>query len=376
MTNLLLVGGGHAHLAVLKNLSQMPLDGVTVTVVSRDVYTAYSGMLPGLIAGHHSFDSSHIDLRPLARKAGARFLAEEVLDIDPDTRLAHLSHAAPLSFDVCSINSGSITAAHLIPGGDQNTTVLKPVSKFLSVYRALLAQVAETHEPLRIGFVGGGAGSVELLLAMQYAAQRTIQSLHKPTDFVRFYLFEQHDEILHTHPPKVQQMFRKIFETRQVRLFEGTPIVEAGLGYVATGDGERIALDHVFLVAGAHPPEWISTSTLATDENGFIAVQDTLQSVSHPHIFAAGDLASMVDHPREKSGVIAVRQGPPLARNLRRLLDGRPLIPFTPQKNWLSLISTGNKNAVVSWGDLAFQSPLAWTWKEMLDRSFIRQHTL
>ena len=85
--DLVLVGGGHTHVAVLRRFGMRPLPGVRLTVISRDVHTPYSGMLPGLIAGHYDFDEVHIDLGPLSRFAGARLYQAAVTGIDPDRRL-------------------------------------------------------------------------------------------------------------------------------------------------------------------------------------------------------------------------------------------------------------------------------------------------
>src|SRR6185436_20352277 len=112
--------------------------------------------------------------------------------------------------------------------------------------------------------------------------------------------------------------------------------------------GRAIEAEEIVWVTRAAGAQWLRATGLSLDEPGFLRVNDFLQTEADPDIFAAGDIASMVNHPREKAGVFAVRHGPPLAENLRRAVEGRPLAPFAPQKNWLALISTGDRHAVAS----------------------------
>jgi selenide,water dikinase len=120
----------------------------------------------------------------------------------------------------------------------------------------------------------------------------------------------------------------------------------------------------------------LAEAGLKTDLEGFVLVKDTLQCLYHPHIFAAGDIATMVNHPRPKAGVFAVRQGKPLFENLRRVLVGKPPIDYKPQKFYLGLIGTGDKNAkeaIASWGLFGWQSPWLWRWKDHIDRKFMKR---
>ena len=140
-----------------------------------------------------------------------------------------------------------------------------------------------------------------------------------------------------------------------------------------TTEGRSFEVDEVVWATEAAPQEWLRDSGLAVDDQGFIEVGSTLQSTSHHEGFAAGDVASVVGYPREKAGVFAVRQGRPLERNLRRALQGLGLQPFRPQRRFLSLVSTGDQYAVASRGALSVEGSWVWSWKDWIDRRFMKR---
>jgi len=162
-----------------------------------------------------------------------------------------------------------------------------------------------------------------------------------------------------------------VLQRRGVNLHLGEPVTQVSPGLLKTGSGAEVAADEILWVTAAGAPSWPGEAGLDVDDGGFIKVGDTLQSTSHPEVYAAGDVAAMVNYPRPKSGVFAVRQGKPLEQNLRRALLGRPQRPFRPQKNFLGLISTGDKFAVASRGNWSVKGEALWRWKDWIDRRFM-----
>lgn len=369
--HLLLVGGGHSHAVVLRKLALSPLSGARITLVSAAIHTPYSGMLPGMIAGHYDYDATHIDLEPLARAAGVRLIRDAVTGLDLAGQRVLFAERPPLPFDILSLDIGSTPSMDAIPGARDHTLPVKPIARFLPRWEELKRRVLERESPPRLATVGAGAGGVELTLAVQYSLGRALQAAGRPADSLRIDLFFGSDEILATHPPKVRRKLSATLGRKGITLHPATRIAAVEAGALLADDGTRHPVDEVFWVTQAGAAPWLANAGLATDDAGFVAVDACLRSVSHPAVFAAGDVAAVLPHPREKAGVFAVRQGPPLEQNLRRVLAGADPEPFEPQRRFLTIISTGDRSAVASRGSWAFQGRLMWRWKDWIDRRFM-----
>ena len=399
--DLVLAGGGHSHVIVLERFGMKPIPGVRITLVCRDVETPYSGMLPGHVAGHYTRDEIHVDLGPLTRFANARFYHDEIVGLDPATRTVICRNRPPVPYDVLSIDIGSAPRVHDVPGAEGAVVPVKPIGNFVARWNALVERVLATGGPVRIGVVGAGVGGVEMVLAMRYGLRTRLRETGGNPDRLSFDLFTGGAEVLPRNPPRIRATFARVLAECGVRVHldawidRVTPgalhaagltggaefgvgdgaVCETGFPCVLhTAGGALHELDEVLWVTAAAAQPWLAASGLATDEGGFVAVHPTLESMSHPRVFAAGDCAAVLAHPREKAGVFAVRQGPALAANLRRALRGLTLKPFTPQRRYLSLIGTGGKHAVATRGGaLVFEGGWVWRWKDRIDRRFMRR---
>ena len=365
--DLVLVGGGHSHVAVLKKFGMKPLPGVRITLITRDVHTPYSGMLPGYIAGHYDFDETHIDLRPLAMFAGARIYHDEVMAIDHVNKKVICRNRPPVAFDILSINIGS-TPSMMTPGAEDNVTSVKPINNFVVRWHGLFERVRKKTEVVNIGGVGAGAGGVEVLLAIEHRLRSDFAAAGRSSEHIKFHLFTDADDILMSHNASVRRRFNRVLRERRIDVHTGHKVIRVSSGSISCENGVEFALDEILWVTPAGAAHWLRNETkLQLDDNGFVLVKETLESTSHPGVFASGDIASVAAYPRPKAGVFAVRQGPPLAENLRRALTGRSLKPFRPQRDFLSLISTGGKYAIGSKWVFAVESEWVWKLKNWID---------
>jgi selenide, water dikinase len=364
--DLVLVGGGHAHVHVLKSFGMRPVPGVRLTLVARDVETPYSGMLPGWVAGHYSFDDCHIDLGRLARFAGARLVRDAAIGVDRAAgRLLCRSHP-PVRWDFLSLDIGAGPRVDDVPGAAEHAIPVKPIAHFAGRWEALLAR-ARGLPRLRLAVVGGGAGGVELALAAQH---RLAGLCGRPPDVT----LVTDDALLPTHNRRVRRRFERIFARRGIALVAGTAVIGVEPGTLVCADGGRIVFDEALWVTAAGAAPWLADTGLPLTAGGFVAIDETLRSPADPRVFAVGDVATMPAHPREKAGVYAVRQGPPLAANLRRILAGQAPRHAVPQRRGLALIGTGDRRAVASRGPFAAEGAWLWRVKDWIDRRWMRRY--
>jgi len=346
---------------VLHSLAAQPLDGTQVTLVSPFPRTVYSGMVPGLVAGHYSADECQIPLAPLAARAGVEFVRAAASGLDADRRLLRLGGGRELGYDALSLDIGAVMDRNAISGAREHALFVRPMEHFIQLWHGVL-ELARTR-PLRMAVVGGGAAGVELALALRYrlGAQSGVSLVTGGVPVVA------------SAPPATQRLVRKVLARRQIEVIVDSCTAIAA-GNLTLGGGAVLACDAPLLALGATAPAWLAGSSLALDAAGFVATGATLQSLSHPEVFAVGDVASRGNAPRPKSGVHAVRAGPPLLHNLRQFVGGGALQPHVPQARALNLLACGERRAIASWGSLAAEGAWAWWWKDRIDRRFVGRY--
>lgn len=369
-TDIVLVGGGHTHVQVLKSFGMKPVPGVRVTLIAKELNAPYSGMLPGLVAGHYTFDECHIDLVRLARFADARLIHGSANRIDRSCKRIHIEGRPPLAYDVLSIDVGITPNLGGIDGANEHTIAVKPISAFWPKWQTLRQRILKPGGPRRISIIGGGAAGFELSLAADYGLRGEMSGHEIAAQDLTITLVAG-DKLLPTHNARARQLARKALARRGICLIEGDQAVSVDENAVRLCSGRHVVSDTILVATGAAAPTWLAETDLPLDDNGYLALRATLQVLDDDDVFAAGDCATVLEHRREKSGVFAVRQGPPLIRNLRQRAKGQSAIDFSPQKYFLTLLSLADGSAIAAKGRFAFEGTWAWRWKDHIDRKFM-----
>ena len=366
MRRLVLLGAGHAHIEVLRDLAARHDARLQVTLVSPYPWLTYTGMVPGHIAGHYALDECTIPLGPLVQAAGAELRLTTASLVSPDANEVVLSDGNVLKYDVLSLDVGSQPRIGNAAGVDRHAIVARPLERLLKGWNDVYARAA--RERLNaVTVVGGGAGGVELALAMNHRLRSTLDD-----HMTKVRLISDASGI-GLKAGAVRKLARRL-RRAEIDIHLGSAVVEVGAGYVRLESGLDFATGATFWVTGASPPGWIRDSGLATDPGGFLLTSAALQSRSHPRVFGAGDCAIIDGRPLPRAGVFAVRAGPILAANLRAAIEGAPLVHFGTGRRYLALISTGDRHAVGVWGGISFQGRWTWRWKDRIDRRFVARY--
>ncbi len=354
-----LLGGGHAHVEVVRRLGELGL-GAQITLVSPSRHAPYSGMLPGHISGEYSFDDFHIDLAALCARSGMTFVETTATVIDPEQRVVWLASGESLGYGLLSIDIGSTPS---LPEGTSSGISVKPIASFADRLARLEALAGEGGLST-LAVVGQGVAGVEVAFALKRRWEgrgisivlvgRAAEPIPERSRWARRLLEREMHKAGIAHLPAFDvEAFRD--------------------GVLVARDGQTLAVDEVVWTTSSGAPAFLSATGLQLDEKGFICVDDTLRSLSHPDVFAAGDVASLPD-PRPKAGVFAVRQGPVLAGNIHRSLSQDRLRPYFPQSSWLVLISLSDGRAIADKWGLAIAGRWVDRWKHRIDSRFMRRY--
>ncbi len=280
--------------------------------------------------------------------------------IDLLSRTIQVAGRPPIGFDVASIDIGITSEMPQMPGFSRYAVPAKPLGPFASRWRAFLSENSGGD----IAVIGGGVAGAEIAMALSFASRNAGHS--------GMVSLVDRGRILEGLPERTTAKLRQALEAHAIDVFENRPVAGVEASGVRLDDGTLIPAVFVTGAAGARPQDWLAKTGLALTD-GFIDVDETLRS-SDTSIFAVGDCAHMLQSPRPKAGVFAVRQAPVLYDNLRTALaDKGKYRAYKPQIDFLKLISLGGKSALADRFGIALSGPKLWNWKDRIDQAFMEK---
>lgn len=359
---LVLAGSGHAHLGLLRALAARRLSNVQAELVTPSRYQVYSGMVPGWIAGQYALSEIRVDLLPLCQAAGVHLILDRIEGMDAERRCVARSSGAHVDYDVLSLDIGGETDLSWLQTLGDRLIPIRPFHFFLPRWEEVI-QAAQEVPDFRLVVVGGGAAGAEIALAARHAlaAMRVAASVD---------LVASEAGMLSDHTPTVAKRVRRLAARSGIRVHDERAVgAEDG---VLLSNGARLSAHRVIAATGVRPACWLQLSRMSLDEEGYVVVDSAHRSVSHPDVFAAGDVCSRRDVKMERSGVHAVHAGAILAHNVIATLTGKPMRVYRPRQQSLYLLATGSLHAVASWGSWSAEGKWVWYWKRCIDRRFVR----
>lgn len=364
MKTLVLVGGGHAHVHVIKQLAKEPLDDVQVILISTNKKQYYSGMASAYLEGLYTEADFSFNLPRLCAQSGITFIEDTVMAIDPGGNSLETVAGLRLAFDILSLDSGSELAGKTIPGAQEFAHLIKPLGNLIGIKKALVA----ADRPLNIVITGAGAAGVEIALSIRCLATQNGQS-------VTITIIEAGPEIMPGYQPGVKQACQKRLAEANIILLSNQRVSEITSKDLRLASATLVPYDLIIWAAGATASRFYREAGLPVDQGGYLLVQPTLQAVDHPNIFGAGDCIAFKDYDYvKKVGVYAIREAPVLWENLRNSLAGKPLVRYQPQKSYLAIINQGDRYGLLSYRGLVLKGRLVWRLKDRIDRRFMTSY--
>lgn len=352
MKHLVMLGAGHAHLHLLSTLAAQPLASVQITLVAPYPQPLVAGMVPGFVAGYHTLQDCVIPIESFAKNPAVTWVQRHTVGLDVMAGTVTLDNGSTLAYDVLSINRGPVLdkqkTEQMMPGAREHALFALPLEPLGALWPKVL-ELAQ-QKPLRFAVIGGGATGFELACAVAHRLPASSVTLLSGDAAVGA-----------NYPAAVQSMMLQALKARAITVIQER-VVGIGAGEVTLASGARLACDVPIIAISAQAPEWLGSSGLALDTQGFVAVDAFLRSTSHPQVFTAGDMATRVD--------------PNLAliKNLRAVLAGIQPSPCAAQARPLNFLSCGNHCAIVSWGNWSAQGQWVGWLKDWTDRRFIKSY--
>ncbi|WLD91914.1 FAD-dependent oxidoreductase [Alkalihalobacillus sp. AL-G] len=351
---ILLIGGGYSHLHFLKRLKEGERLTSDVTLLLPKKTDIYSKMLPGLLEGIYQFEQLELDFVKLATDAGVTFVKGKPLSIDAKQKMVLTDEGEILNFDVVSFDMDSASI---------DPFILKDTSGVIDPTHNEQVQrlINEKRMTGQVVIAGGKHAGIELSFSIQAWKEKNGDN-GKVILINR--LREQTEE---AHQSKISQLIQRagiqLVDDEEVQRVDKNEIVTQSSAY---------SFDTFLCLPTSKASKLFRSSKLPVDEKGKLIVEDTLQVKQFPFIFGTGASVTFRDYPNLPCNHASLlKQGSVLFDNIKGYLQSGEGYRYTPPKRTLSILSTGNRKALLSYGKLSMFGYLPWLLRDRIDRKSI-----
>jgi NADH dehydrogenase FAD-containing subunit len=346
---LVIAGGGHASLPLIKMGHHWKKKNLSITLASAEPYLVYSGALPQFMGGFYEWDQTAIDLHQLCERYGVKFIRGRVDSIDHQNQTITTQTGDTLKYDLLVVNVGASTRHQ---PADENIYPVKPMSKLL-----ILKGKIESGEVNNILIQGGGAAGTELALNLTHPGCNHRCSIT---------ITEISSRLLSDFPVRASDITTAELEKRGVRILTGESAYTA----------DQSAFDAVILATGNKPESVNLRHSLPAGNENRILTHASLLVKGTRNIFAAGDTADVDGSALRQIGVHAVKQGVTLRNNIEALIDGNTLESFSPYPVNPLIFSNGPDHAILTVRRFCWAGRFPAILKYMLDMHWLEKYTL
>lgn len=336
--------------------------GLHTILISNNYDAVYSGLTPLYLKNKLKKKDISIDLQRLCFNAGATFIKDEVLSINPSSKEVFLKKYPKFNYDILSINSGSISNNKKIKiEKNANYFFVKPINFFLENLNKI-DEIIYKNEHTRLSVIGNGIAGYEIAYNLKERYKKKIDiNLIGPR--------ASKENNINTNSYK---KLKKIAIDLNITEYDGR-VEKIDKNFLTLDNGKNIKSDINLLSTGVNPPDWFQKNLLSKDLNGFGVVNQSLQSVNEENIFITGDLATIQNHERPRSGVMAVRHGEVLKENIFLKLQNKPLKKIYLQRNWLYIVNTYNDKSLLNYYFFTFHNKWCTKLKFFIDINFMNK---
>ena len=361
---LVLIGGGHAHMVTLASLHTFVERGHRVTVIGPSDHHYYSGMGPGMLGKTYTPTEIRFATRHVVEKQGGNFIRGKAVKIAAGDKRVILASGETVGYDIISFNAGSYVPRLDLPLGAQDVYTVKPIEKLMEAQARILELTA--HQKITIGILGGGPSSAEVAgnvwqLTRNARGQQPAIKIFAGNRFMSRF------------PEKVSSKIENVLTQWGIEINTNGYVQSVQSGGLTLATGETHQVDFMFLAMGVKPNPIFQNSGLATGPDGGLRVNAFLQSVDHAEMFGGGDCIYFEKQPLDKVGVYAVRQNPVLYHNLMAALEDTPMQPFDPGGDYLLIFNLGGGRGVLRKRWLLMGGKTAFWVKDYIDRRFMKE---